>query len=424
MTLMDDLWDMWKQYIDYLIVGNEHLKKVMFHVFLGIVLTHKDYGYAESARKKSLRLHTFIIQDSGTGKSEMLKATHELTEHLGIKCRYSAPKDNEPSLSGTIRMHPKTGEIKQIKGLLHNNFAIFWDEGAVLLKPSRDMDVLQDRFQVVMDEPGLVSKGMALGELVYKTPATVVAGSYMFDEFRQTLLSKGFLQRMYICYKEFSPQEKEDMRRGVELLKANTKTEIVKKARDAMKVLTSKIPDLDDGLITFRRGDVLRFYQDMENVYQTNIRGQFTGEKQKILETFHNRFHNIIDKIASQRAIVLGKKNVEYEDMKYALNISDIHLSSLSEIFEYLRSEKSISAKEDREDVIIRELRRLGGFANQTQLLSEIRKLNNVGKWDLGVIKTMKLINDMVLKNKIYVCKGEKNAKILSLDEISEKLKE
>jgi len=414
MTLLDDLWRLWKAYVDFSVVGNHELKEILFHVFLGIILTDRGYHYVEGAKKKTTRIHIFMIQDSGTGKSQLMKALHEIVDFLGIKSRITV-KDNEASMTGTVYRNPMNNTVHVKKGMLSELILLCWDEGSILLKHSAFMDIITDVFQVVMDEPGRVSKGMKLGKIEYPCKTTVVAGSYMFDAFRETLISKGFLQRMYLHYKDFTEKEKRDIDIGVNLMKAKTDLAKYDRLKLALKTVVDRIPDSGDKTISFNIADMNRFNRVLVDIRDEHVTGAFVGEKQKVLETFYSRLHLLIDKIATQKAMVEGKAEVTMEDMMYGRKQIENHLQSLLRIFDFLAGGKITTTEDERQNLVIGILKRNKGKMVQSSLLDELKKLKNIGKWDLGFNRSHNLINKMIENRKLHVEKTGRNTKIIIL---------
>jgi hypothetical protein len=414
MLLMDKLWKVWKDYIDYYVVENRELKTILFHTVLGAILRYKGYSYIESAKQKSMRQHIFMVQDSGTGKTQLMTALTDLISYLGIPCRRTI-KDNEAALTGTVYRDVGSGKTIKRKGALADLYSLCWDEGSVLLKSSAYMDIVTDVMQGVMDEPGIVSKGMRLGTVEYPSPATIIAGSYMFDAFETTLVTKGFLQRMFIFFKIFSEREKRNIRIGVNLLKNAQNVEKIERIKEEFRKLVDKIPILVDKNIVFNMDDVKRFDNVLEDVYKKYIEYQFVGEKQKVLETFFNRLHTIIDKVAAQRAIINGKTEVEFEDMEFGLEISKYHLTSLLELFDYLYSGKILTYKDEREQIIAAKVKANGGEILQVELINQLLELKKVGKWDLGFNRTLQLIRNMISEHKVAQTTSDKKQKIILL---------
>jgi len=416
MTLFDGLWQLWKNYIGWYVVGNEHLKRVFFHILLGCVLTHRQCYYIESAQPRSTRLHTFIIQNSGTGKSQVMKATKNLMSALEVPACHTT-KDNEAAAVGTVWRDKKEGKFHVKKGRLSKLYYYSWDEGSVLLKPSSYTDIMTDHFQRAMDEPGEVSKSLAMGTIEYNTPSTLIAGSYMFREFRQTLLEKGFLQRMLISHKIYTPEEERENRIGVNLLKLLTNTREVDKIVSVFKKQLVKVPK--DKILMFNGEDTRKFNEVLEKVYQEYVEHSFTGEKLRVLKTFFNRLHILMDKVATQRAMLCNHDEVLYEDMMYAhdLLITDKympnpHITNLHSLFEgmfvmcglgiYL----SVISKSMHKVQTSTEI-------NQRNLLDYLKGMYIQGNWDYGSNKSRVLIQKLVKDGMLGVIKGRRNENLL-----------
>lgn len=408
MALIDDLWILWKKYIDYFVVGNTEQKKLYFHIMLGCYLTDKGFNYLESGQPKSVRMHVFSIQNSGTGKGQLMGSLHRMLTFLGMKSRKTI-KDNEAALTGSVFRDKTSGKTIIKKGLLAELIASIWLEGSILLKETSYMDVMTDVFQVVMDEPGEVSKGMKLGVVEYPTPATIIAGSYMFREFKSTLMKKGFLQRMFISYKVFTEKEERDIRIGVNQLKTRRNPEKIEQCMVGLKMLLDRV-EIRDGPIRFNDLAVREFNDELEKVYQEYVHGQFVGEKQDTLKTFFNRFHCLIDKFASQVAIINGKDEVGMEELNYARTICEYHLNSILSIFDSMETDKNINVVDNRENIILGMVRKGTGRITQRELLDDLRQLKKRGNWDLGHNRSAIFLQSMV-EDKLINFVLEKNNK-------------
>lgn len=398
-TNMDVLWRVYKEYMDMFVISNDEMKKIMFHMMLGAFFTHHGFGYMESGEKKSVRLHTFIIQDSGTGKSHTVKVVIKQLKKMGLYCRTTI-LDNEAALTGSVYMG-QDNEVQIQKGLLHKLDVWTCDEGSLLLKDLPYTKTITDNLQHVMDEPGKVSKGMKLGTVDYPSGTTIVAMSYMFEEFKETIMHKGFLQRMFVLYKKFSKEEEKRIRIGKNLLKLNKDTGKIKKFEEKIveimfKINSSMREKIPDGGLYFNAKDTIKFNVYLENLYEQYIDMQFAGEKQTVLKTFFNRVHIIIDKIATQRAIVNGHKEVRYDDMIYAANMAKVHLMSVHKIFENINIKKTLTPM-DYNTITVRKIIKDN---KNTMVLDDLMKklydLHSIGRWDSTYKRTAKFIDEMV----------------------------
>lgn len=420
MTLFDDLWRLWKVFINYSLVENEHLKRIMFHVLIKSILTQRKCGYIQAAKHMSVRFHTFMIQDSGTGKGISMENVEAVLQKMGIPVRKTL-KDNDSASVGTVWQDKKTGQFNIKYGHLANIYCYMWSEGRVLLRGSQWMEDAADHFQMAMDEPGEFSKSLAMKDIKGKTDATLVAGSYEFDEFRRTLMQRGFLQRMYVLYKEFTPTEKRNLRIGVINLKKLTDRTYFNKLQDALVIQLPKFPSAK--YITFEPRAVDAFQHVMEEAYKKYIEFQFDSKRQRVLETFWNRVNLLIDKLAAQRALINGQDTVTLEDLMYGFDvvcstnyIPNPHIKNIHEIMIQMYS-REINVKGGREGIIMTMLKERGQM-NLSQIMEELKKLKEKNMWDLGSGKSREIIKDLVdVKRKLIEVQGSGATKIIKLAE-------
>lgn len=412
-TPIEQLWSLYREYIDSFVVGNRELKQVAFHVLLGNMLTMKDVSYIESGKNKSTRTHLFILQSSGTGKSELMKACDALLNAMAIPSEYTI-KYNEAALTGTIYLSD-SGEVVPHRGALAHIYSLFWDEGSVMLKGSSHMDVLTDVLQGVMDEPGYVCKGMRLGTLKYNTSTTIVAGSYIFDEFKQTILTTGFLQRMFLCWKQFSDEEKAIMRKGVSMLKTiQNKQRIDQLIGAFMNFNNNLVIPSDDKTIRFDKNAVTVFTQELEEMFETRINKQYVGLKQEILETFFNRIHSLIDRVAVHVAVINGNDTVGLKELRYGKEIAGYHLMSILSFLDTIRSDVSDEI-DRRKGTVLKIVQNYGNRMPKTELVKKLSDVKKSGKWDYGVARTNTFIKKMVTDGDLRMDCDMHNAKLLSV---------
>ena len=416
------LWSLWKEYVDYFVVGNDHLKRIGFINLLGIILTHKGYGFEKAEQFISTRIHSFHFQRARSGKGEMMKAKHRIVTSLDIESRYTM-KDNVAACIGTTKLPDKaTTQEDAIKryGYLSHILDYSWDEGSVLIRPNKDMDNITDVFQGVMDEPGMVSKGMAWGDLEYATKTSICAGSYIFDELQKSLISKGFFQRMLLTYVTFSEEDKATMRRHVPLLKIRYNKGRIDKIMRSFKELCDEIPppknhimvmDEDDEgnktkvsrcVVCFDKDSVMKFNPRYDMIYEHIIKGQFCGRTQEVLESFGDMIQTLVDKISSQHAIIDGKDEVDHKDMLITLPYIKIHIASVLSLFDSIDG-KQLTVNMRRELTIKDIIRKYSNVANQKFILDKLEVEKKSGKWDIGRNKTQTLLKEMVIDKKLLV---------------------
>ena len=413
------MWVLWKEYIDFHVVANDHIKKIMFFNLIGVILTHKQYGYSKADFKVMTRIHYFIFQRARSGKGEAMKAKHKLLVFLGIPTRYTQ-SDNPAAAVGTCQKN-KTGKVDSRVGHLKTLYDYNWDEGSIIIKEgsnnSGDKVTLTDVLQGVMDEPGFVSKGMAWGDIQYETNSSICAGSYIFKEFAKTIMEKGFFQRMIISYKIFSEQEKQFMRRYVPLLKNRYNPRRIKRIMFKFKELVGEIPKLKDNMILFNKTDTINFVDRYDMVYDNIIKNQFTGSgsrTQEVLESFSDMSHLLVDKIAAQSAIIDGKKEVTYEDMLIALPVVKMHLSSIIELFNSVEMSSETPTMK-REAVILNMIKRYPTIATHKMILSKLEVERRIGGWDVGRERVTDMLKSLI-ERKVLIVDDVNGVRILKIN--------
>ena len=419
-SLLDDksrlyqLWMLWKLYIDFFVIGNNHIKKIMFFNLIGIILTHKGLGYATSDKQVMTRIHTFYFQRARSGKGEAMKAKHTLCEYLKILSRHTN-SDNTASAVGTCQKDKNTKNVSSREGHLKTVFDYSWDEGSILIsKSSGSADVsMTDILQGVMDEPGMVSKGMAWGDIEYATNSSICAGSYILPRFAQSFMNNGFFQRMVISYVIIGEDEKRTLRNYVPLLKTRFDPVEIERIKLAFKRVVDSIPKRTSA-IKFKKEDVVRFTNYYDLIYENLIKNQYVGRTQEVLESFSDMCYLIVDKIAAQKAIIEGKDEVTYEDMLLALPIIKIHMASVLDMFNSVERPE-LSPTERREERIINVIKQYPRTSTQQFIIDRLESERRMGKWDLGRDKTSQVIHLMISK-KILLIENIKDVRLLKIN--------
>lgn len=379
----DKLKMLFKQYIDITVVENDVPKEVLFHSLLGIMLTVKGYKFVISGKKKTLRIHTFMLQPSGTGKSEIMSSLHELIKYLCIPCRKTL-KDNESACTGSVVIDRKN-QITVCPGYMKDLYAYLWDEGSILIKSGSFMENMTDVWQSAMDEPGWVSKGMRHGSVEYDTNVTLVTGSYEFEEFQRTLLERGFLQRMFVVRQMMTSIDKQRMQNKVVMLAKRSNDDRLSQLKHAFKVLYDNIPPATESTekIIFDGKAVDKFVKKWIKINDTFIRDQFDGLKGDVLNTFFNRSSLHVEKIAAQRAFVEKRNVVNYDDLLYGMNMVKIHIESIVSLFNEFGQIGGQSENRRRLSMIKAIITSNGGCMEYERLLDRLHDQLMQGRWDL-----------------------------------------
>lgn len=422
MTAFEELFELWKKYFHFYVIGNEHLERPLFHSFLGVVLTASQAKFVYSGHWSSTRVPVFIIQNSGTGKAQAMKALHFLVGER-LKSSYTT-KMTEAALTGTQVEIGTSGrgpsrriETRTIYGALSTENLICWDEGGVLFSRGPGMEGVRDALNMALDEPGWVNKRLRLGdEISYPTNTTIVAGSMLKDSISESVLKEGFLQRMFILFKNFSEEELNEMDNKMsDLLKVNyeevekVKKSIWEKLDYLMGAVKLQYCDTlpETGLI---RNAIIRI--DEESIHDADelrirlrrewFERQFSGSIQESMRSFYSRLFPLYCKIAVQYAMLNLKEKVDKECFEYAYSVVREHCRSIFDLTCHI-TEGTKVREHTREDSIKSLIRSEGGRIYLKVLLEKLKRFRENGSWNLGENATKKFINSMIVRKMIKV---------------------
>lgn len=387
----EKLYDIFRSYVSHFSVKNDHIYLPLFHVVIGKAMKARMIW---GGREMSIREHLFITQQSGTGKSEAVKSAKLLLEkQFGQKARIITTA-TDASLVGqfTETQNGKKRETKISYGALYDCDLLDWDEGSVVVKGGRFAENISDILQMAMDEPGFVSKLLGRGVIEFYTNASIVAGSYEFDRFSTTMFEKGMLQRMLHTARIFTHEETIGMNRAKIQLG---------KFRDIKSIMTYQTKFKEEfysqqysPTINFNKDANDQYEDDIIRFYEENVHSQYMDRKQHALEGFYNRMDLHVRKVAAQVALLEGSDEVDYDHMKYGMQIAGNSIDSIKLLLD--RTERRVQHKAllDRKKIVFEILKKRP--MNQTDLLSALRLKKTEGDWDLGFNKSIEFLSGLV----------------------------
>lgn len=325
-----------------------------FHAVLGACL--KDQYVPRGGTDVDLRIHPFVIRPSGSGKALVYDLAEELAEKVGL-IWVTRNKITEAGLIGTIRSHK--GEQILIYGDAYNCDIIGFTEASLLLKDTN----LCKNFNTLMDRKGVVSRKLAIGEITYRTRATVVLSSFpnrlVYDH-----LQTGFMQRCTVYY------ERLPLRYYREVMEWLAK----KYGHDSRPRVARELAKIADRLKLIREyefkfdlnGDAEKAMFTLGENFEKMVKPYpyFTGE---VLKTFGTRWSEQILKLASHHAALELRGQLTKRDVDYGLRIGLGNLRSVSAFINdyyikdknYRRLEKQLEKfKEKRKTVKLSALAR------------------------------------------------------------------
>jgi hypothetical protein len=409
-----ELFDIWRDYFKLSVWKNEHLMKRMFLYVAGTYISSKGIKLLYSARYNTPRIHPLFIQDSGSGKSEAMRAGHFMLNYLKINGEYLT-KTTDAALMGTI-VADRKGNPSTYYGILKDHDYLIWDEGSVLLKSSPYSDNLQDIIQMATDEPGRITKALRLGVIKFPTRTSICAGTFLDSSVTSTILGKGIFQRMLLSYHEVKPEDRIEFNKNKHTLIVGShyfeKEKLLKSFKDKINELNSVslFFHYSNGTyyIDYDNASVEKIYEKVTQLTKEGQKAFLENDfRHKILDSFFGRSNQILQ-IAGIIAALNGKKTVGFEELEIGFQEWREHVASANEIL-MLNKPMPINLNVEQFEKI-KNFIPAGGIeiTKLTQSLSEKRVL------DMGENNIRKLIDRFINEGKLIV---EKNGvrKIIKL---------
>jgi len=334
-----ELWDVW-------IEAQPVLRELYALVAVSQLLKHvKIYRGIE----EDIRIHVCAIMPSGIGKSD---ANDILANFARIaKLKYaSVDRYNDAVLTGSIdkqaidhniKYKLKKGDKEWIDpyspSILETNNFVVYDEGENVLKPTQATEGAQRLLQKAMNryksEGNKITNTLVGYKVACYPSCSVVITSYYLDEFRETLLHRGLLQRMIVYIQEESEERRSQIINRIidEIPKFNNnineaeysvrvKKDKVRKLNRALRKEIKKLREQhkDTKYIYMKKGaeDVLRRCIDELR----NIMPFLIGQKQ-VWESMVSRLTINILKVSAIYALLDYRNYITTEDTEEAANL-------------------------------------------------------------------------------------------------------
>lgn len=399
-----DLYEIWSKYFAISVYKNDHLKHRMFFFVLGTYLTHKGIRVVYSGRYNTTRIHLFNIQQSGSGKSEAMKAAHFLMKSIGLNGLYLT-KTTDAALVGTISLDNKHNPVVR-PGELSKRDYLIWDEGSILLRTGPFSENLQDIMQMTTDDPGYIEKILANGLIRFTTETSICASSYLEDNINLSLFKKGYFQRVLLSNHLVSD---EDISNFIQH-KSKMMEYSYGYRKDIIDSFVQKLSKIDFTNCEFTYDKQNKYIKinpnDMEKICLQTVEfvkiGQkaFVNDNQRhnIMNTFLSRNNQIIS-IASIIAIINGKKEIGSEELEIGLDMWKDHIRSANTLL-MRRIDKTSTDDYRKRLLILRSFLIPRGGIKRTELYKSLTPTTVEG-WDLGQNNTLNFIKDALERGDI-----------------------
>ncbi len=212
----NDFFDIWRKLWNARIESQPVLREIYALVALSQIF--KDVKIFRGGVEEDIRLHACAIMPSGTGKSEGNDFLYQFSVRTGKKY-YSIERFTDAILTGSIRRNVMDRNVAKgykegdkewrdpyTPSVLTVHDYVVSDEGESILKSTKATEGAQRLLQKAMNRYGsegnILTNNLIDGAVEAKPNCSIVITSYYLDDFRETLLHRGLLQRMIVYIQE------------------------------------------------------------------------------------------------------------------------------------------------------------------------------------------------------------------------------
>lgn len=409
------LYKVWSEYYEKSVWENKHFKDLLFLKICGDYFTSKGIKLLYSGRYNTLRVHPFFIQDSGSGKSEAMKAAHFMEKHLGLKGAYLT-STTDASLIGTFIDNRKNpSKPLAVYGMLKNYNYLYWDEGTILLSDSSYSNNLQSIIQMTTDEPGWVEKALRLGVMGFYTETGICAGSYMDDSISSTIFRKGVFQRMLISCKDINSKDVSDFMKNKYRLIMSSNIDKSKDMDSFRQIIEEPLKSNsyhrgNSIYIKFEEESVKETFNQLVNIIDNYELFQKYDVRSKTLNSAFSRGNQILH-IAGILSALNGNGTIGINELQIGKSIWMNHIRAINRLLLIHSTGKPINTTVNYRDIMNRilESRKNGIKKNELVLLITDKKLFEVGA------NNVRKILDRMIEDGILHEKQVKSSKLIML---------
>lgn len=437
-----DLWmQLWRmQIVEQDDVGELYCLAVASQIFRHIKIRR---GMTED----DLRIHPCVIMPTGTGKSEGNTFVAQFCNRCNaVDLTAALPEEfsnatmigtmNKSIIASNLALKVPEGHKDwrnpEREGLLKNTNFILFDEGENILKPSQRTEGIQRILQHAMNRHGsatnTVTNDLVDGVVSCNPNCCIFITGYYQDEFKNTLLDRGLLQRMVIIIKDSSDIDRYKIEKHI-----MGSIREVDNDEDVERAMQSTYDDICEVNALYNRlnktvGNLNIRHESTEYVfmkkgvtakieeYKNLIREivpNMTTYQNEVWETMVSRLTPSFIKVAAIYALLDGRRYIEEKDVTKAYKIL---MQSMQSIASFVMSKISSTQTSDATSGMYNRLVGIPKF-KRAKLTREQWIDGLIVTFGMSPSKAEKLIRDLILTQKLLIKKelGKPNEKFLQL---------
>lgn len=212
----ESFFDVWNRLWDMRIESQPVMREI--YSVLALSQVFKKIKIYRGSIEEDIRVHVCAIMPSGTGKSEANDFLYQFAVRNGKKY-YSIERFTDAILTGSIKRNVQDRNVAKgykegdagwkdpsTPSVLTAYDYVVSDEGESILKSSKQTEGAQRLLQKAMNrfgsEGNLLTNNLIDGEVSARPDCSIAITSYYLDEFKDTLLERGLMQRMIVYIQE------------------------------------------------------------------------------------------------------------------------------------------------------------------------------------------------------------------------------
>ena len=326
----------WRKLFEKTVFRQPVFRDIYFHVWLGQYMFKKcGTTFLKAGEKHDVRVHSCIIAPSGTGKSQANNFLATMLELTDLKVAMPLMYNDASAVGSWNSDAEKYNKEKKLKpddegfvdpiryGFLHSNDVIIFDEGIVVLRTGKkgggSNEWIQTVLQRVANRHGSpankIDNNKVAGKVEYNAECSFVITSYYLDDFRETLLKKGLIQRSILFIDENDDSKRDDIvnlqiKSFVSLpRKLEEKLLKIKSGEQRSLLITEYLNSNEQRLI----GEKLKIDPDMKEFFvELKLLTKFLGKNKTIFvsEISKEKIEEYYKKIKESMTLTPGQQEV------------------------------------------------------------------------------------------------------------------
>lgn len=317
--------------------------QMFFYSLMSIILKHKVF-YNPAGKLQTIHVHSFFIQDTGSGKDMALDFLIDIIKAYNLKI--AAYNMNNSTDYNIIKYHRLTGtdsvesfftrpqfrkgkiqlELEHTKGLLEDNDLIFSNECSFLFTEKQGEKQVKREYLLTALEGKEIPKSLVSWEgttIVTKPDFVFIGTSRPFGNMKQHIANSGFQQRGLNYFRELDYEMREKMfsktADGFSATSPEFKNMFEDFVNELVKIrIASDVLDIDWNLQPHHsnivKEEILKLLKEVDN--------ELTDFEQKqILNGFISRYHDLIMKMSMINAIIESATKIRLCNIYLALDM-------------------------------------------------------------------------------------------------------